>query len=171
MRNASRIGKLALPSIATGKTTACRLDKGHTACLEQRNVLLYDGIFVHVGIHCRSNDHRCLGGHKGCRYHVICNTMSRLTDDVCSRGSDDKYISALGKRNMFDLPSKGTVEHIGHNAVLRQHLKRQRGDKVSGGFGHDDIDLRAQLAQTGGQISCLVGCDSAGNAKDDIFSL
>ena len=53
--------------------------------------------------------------------------------------------------------------------MARKSLKGQRGYKLSGMAGHDDLDMNAALGEMAREVSRFVASDGAAHTQDDRF--
>ena len=72
---------------------------------------------------------------------------------------------------MLTLPGLRARTSIRHHRMVGQRLKGQGLYELRCRPGHDDVHIRAHLAQAGNDLAGLIGCDAAGHAKDNGLAL
>jgi len=138
---------------------------------ENVQVVLSDGIFVHIGVHGGSNELGALAGQNGGGEHVVSQTVGQLGAHIGGGRGDEHQVGALGQGDVLHLVGEVAVEGVHHGAAAGELLKGEGGDKLGGVLGHHDLYLAVLLDQGRGQRSGLVGGNAAGDAQKNGFSL
>ena len=133
--------------------------------------MLIDRMLIHIDVHSRRQQHRCLGGHDRCAQQVIGNPVGQLANTVGSGRSDHQSVGTVSQRDMTDLLFLDQVEQFRMHRVTRQCLKRERRHKLDGGPGHNHMHHCPCLDKQPQKFHRLVDRYTAGNAQDDCFSL
>ena len=93
-------------------------DDLHATLFENAQIRLRGGIFVHVGIHRRTHQHRTRRRKKRRRHHVIGNAVSHFRHDVRRGGSDAEQIGLLRQGDVLDGGIIGIIEGVGEHHML-----------------------------------------------------
>ena len=113
---------------------------------EFSHIFLYNGIFIHIGIHGRHENHFGLRGHDGGRKHVVCNTVCHFTDNIGSGRSNDEYISHAGQCNMLHIPFVDIGKHINRHIIAGQFAKGNGGNQLGRIGGHNAVHIGTGLS-------------------------
>ena len=160
----------AAAHILAGQHAALGRDDREAVAFQRGDVVLRDGIFQHAGVHGRGDQLRALGGQHHGGEHVVGDAVGHFSDDVGGGRCHQDHICLLGQRDVSDLELEVTVKGVHHALVAGEGLEGERGDELGGIFGHDDLHVRAQLAQCTGHIGHFISGDAAGDAQKDAFA-
>ena len=133
-------------------------------------IVLGDGIFIHLGVHGRNDILRTPAGQKCGSQHIICKTVRHLRDHIGRSRSDHKDICLLGQRDMLHLKLKIPVKCIYQAFFPAQSLKGGRGDKIRCILCHDHPHIGMLFYQHTGQIGNFISSNSAGHTQYYGFS-
>ena len=133
-------------------------------------ILLVKRVLVHVHIHGRCKQHRCLGGHDRGGQQVVGNATSHLADDVGGCRGDQEQVCPVCQRDMADLLLLDQIEQFGMHRVMGQGLEGKRCDKLGCRFGHDYMNLGPGLAQQAQQFNRLVDGNAAADSQNNGLS-
>ena len=162
--------QLSRADILAGQHPDCRVDDAKAVAAQRFQVVLGDGVFVHVGVHRGGHQLFAAAGQHGGGEHVVGDAVGHLGDDVGRGRSDHHKVGTLGERHMLDVVLEVAVEGVDHAAGVAQRLKGQWGDELGGVFGHDDLHVAVLFGQHAGDVGHLVGGNRAGDAQHDGFS-
>ena len=112
------VRKLAFAGITTGKISDLRFHQLIAECFCGSQIFLCDRIFIHSGIHCRTDHLWTICGKKGRRQHIVRKTMHDLGDYICGCRHDDEDIRTAGDGNMFDTAICHLFKSGHHHIVL-----------------------------------------------------
>ena len=166
-----RLRHLAFAHVAAGQTPCRRLDDLPAVAAEKREVVLSHGIFIHIGIHGRSDELGALAGQHRGGEHIVSQTVGQFGADVGRGRSNQDQVSPVGQGNVLHLMGEIPVKGVDNGAAARQLFKGQRGDKLRGVLGHNHLHRRVLLDQSRAESRGLIGGNAAGNAQKDGFSL
>ena len=96
--------------------------------------------------------------------------MGQFGTDIGSCRSNNDKISGLSQRNVLYLVGEIPVKGIYHGSVTGELLKGERGDKLRGMFGHDDLHLCVEFDKSRAEAGCLIGSNTAGDTQQHSFS-
>ena len=164
------LGQLALPLRAAGEAARRGLDDLPAVAAERREVVLRDGVFVHLCIHRRRDRLRAAAGQHRGREHVVGKAVGELGDHVRGRGRDQHVIRPVRDGDVLDAVSEVAVERVRERLVARELLERDGRDKLRGVFRHEHLHVRVLLHEQGRQTCRLVGRNAAGHAENDGLS-
>ena len=134
-------------------------------------IILNDWIFVHVGIHRRSNDLFTFACHDSCCQHVIRNAAYNLSNNIRRRRSDQHHIRLFCQRDMLYTILKIAVKCINQTFGTCQCLKCDRINKIGRILRHQYVYLRMHLHKHTCQICDLICCNTPCHTEYHRFSL
>ena len=97
--------------------------------------------------------------------------MGHFGADVGRGRGNQNQIGPVGQGDVLHLMGEIPVEGVDDGAAACQLLKGQRGDKLRGVLGHNDLHRRVLLDQGRAEGRGLIGGNAAGDAQKDGFSL
>ena len=154
--------------VAAGQHTAFRSDKPYAAFTQGPDVFLRCRRGPHPCVHRRCDEDRRFG-RQHCRgKHVIRNPVCHLGDDVGCRGGNHKNIRQLGQRHMLHVPVFRSLECICYDRIGGKRLKSQRRNKFRRVFGHDYMNFRAKMTQTGDKFRAFIRGNASRYSQHDI---
>ena len=166
-----RLHHLAHTAVAAGQMAGHRLDQLHAVVLQLFQIVLHDGVFVHLGIHGRRHQLFALAGQQGGGEHIVRQTIGQLADHVGGGRGYQSNVRLLCHRHMLHIELKVPVEGIHQTFVAGEGLEGDGVDEVGGVLGHQHLNVRVLLHQQachGGHFICR---DAAGDRQHHMFSL
>ena len=166
-----RLHHLAHTAVTAGQMAAHRLDQLHAVVLQLFQIVLHDGVFVHLGVHGRSHQLFALAGQQSGGEHIVRQTIGQLTDHVGGGGGHQGDVRLLGHRHMLHIELKVPVKGIHQAFVAGEGLEGDGVDKVGGVLGHQHLNVRVLLDQKAGHGGHFICRDAAGDRQHHMFSL
>jgi hypothetical protein len=136
-------GRRPPPDYRLGHAPIRRFEDGNAALPQQREVRLGRWMFVHLRIHCRSNQDRGSGRKRGRCEQIVTQPGSQACDCIGGGRSNHQQVGVLTERHVPDDTIFRQCPHIIEHRSPGQCLKRRRADKALRGGGHDNVNNRA----------------------------
>ena len=162
-----RFGEPPLPFGPAGQFAVPRLQNGMAAGNQAGQILLHNGICIHLVVHRRTDEDGRGRGQQDRGQQIVGDARGHLADDVGRRRGNDDQFGEFGKGDVVDLEAPGHPEQVRGDRVSGQGLEGERGDELAGMVGHDHPDLRPAPDQFPDQFGGLVGGNAAGHAQND----
>ena len=138
--------------------------------LQLFDVILYDRIFKHIGIHGRRNVLRAFCRQNRSCQHIICDSVCHLADHIGRSRCYHKNIRTLCQCHMLYIELEIPVKRIDQTLVACERLKRDRINKIGCIFRHDHMHIRMLLDERTCQIGDFIGSDTSGHTEYHTFS-
>ena len=165
-----RLRHLSGSGIPAGKITTRRINDMKPIMLQLFDVILYDRIFKHIGIHGRGNILRAFCRQNRSCQHIICDSVCHLADHIGRSRCYHKNIRPFCQCHMLDIELEIPVKRIDQTLVACERLKRDRINKIGCIFRHDHMHIRMLLDERTCQIGDFIGSDTSGHTEYHTFS-
>ena len=133
-------------------------------------VILHDGVVVHIMVHGRSHDFFAGTGHDRGGKHIVRNAVCELADHVGGRRGDHHHVRLLCKGDVLHAVLEVPVKCVDEALVRGQRLEGDGVNEIRGVSGHHHLYVAAELFEHPGKICDFIGGDAAGNGKHRGFS-
>ena len=160
----------AVTGITVGQHTPVRCDDFVAKSLQLCEVVLYDGVVVHIVIHGRGDDLFTGASHHRGGQHIIRNAVGDFSDHIGRSGGDHDHISPLGEGDMFHAVLEVPVKGVDQTLVAGERFEGNGIDELGGILGHQYLDITVELFQHPRQIGDLVCRDTSANGQNNGFS-
>ncbi len=167
--NEPGIGQTAGACGFTGQSPGVRIQNMNPVFFQQIQVPLHPDIFIHMGVHGRTDQNR--GGHRQKRggQGIIGQGMGQFGNTV-GRGRGDHCGITPGGRIDVGHRSVGVLPQVRDHGIFRQHFKGGFSHKPQGRRRHGHIHAGAGLFQQPHQLHGLVSGNPAGHPQQNLFS-
>ena len=162
-------GHFSIPDIPTGKQSLFGRNHRKAIALQLFQIILQNGVMIHIGIHGRRNDFLTGARHSRCRQHIIRNAVCQLANHICGSRRNQKHIRLFRDGNMCHMELEIAVEGIYHTFIAGQCFKGNRRNKLAGIFRHDHMHIRMQLHEHACHICHFIRSNAACYTQNNSF--
>ena len=162
-------GHFSIPDIPTGKQSLFGRNHRKAIALQLFQIILQNGVMIHIGIHGRRNDFLTGARHSRCRQHIIRNAVCQLANHICGSRRNQKHIRLFRDGNMCHMELEIAVEGIYHTFIASQCFKGNRRNKLAGIFRHDHMHIRMQLHEHACHICHFIRSNTACYTQNNSF--
>ena len=133
-------------------------------------IVLHNGVVVHIVVHGRAYKLFAGAGHDGGGEHIVRNAPGELADDIGRGRSHYHQIRLLGKGYVLHAVLKVPVEGVNEALGAGEGFEGDGVNEIGGVFGHEHLHMAVKLFQHPGKIGDFIGGNAAGYSQNNGFS-
>ena len=133
-------------------------------------IVLHNGVVVHIVVHGRAYKLFAGAGHDGGGEHIVRNAPGELTNHIGRGGSHHHQICLLGKGHVLYAVLKVPIEGVNEALGTGEGLEGDGVNEVGGVFRHEHLHMAVKLSEHSGKIGNFIGGNAAGYSQNNGFS-
>ena len=127
-------------------------------------------MLVHVKVHSRSDEDRCLHRQVGGDEHVVGNAVCHLAQSTGRAGSYQHGVGPQAEVHMGVPRAVALREELADDRLVGQRRQGDGGDELLACRGDDDLHLSTLSDEAADDEAGLVGGNGAGNTQNNLLS-
>ena len=142
----------------------------HAVVSQLPNVALVRGVLPHLPVHRGCDGKRAFACQTERREQVVAEAVRDFREEVrgCRRDDDEGLVAR--ERDVRHAVAHARIPHAGVDGLPRESLHGGGRDEPARRLRHHDVHFYLTFGETADELRTLVGGDSTGHAKQDLFS-